>query len=176
MTRFPEAGDAGAVLRAEPRFIADAALGRLARYLRMLGCDVVYVRAVGATAALGEALRTGRVLLTKRREVATRAGAAGFWVAPDKIREQLAATARRYHLTVTARVMSRCLECNEVLLSVAKRDVWERLPPHVRATQDRFMTCPSCGRVYWPGTHYARAVARLADIIRAVESDNQDLS
>lgn len=151
---------------AERIFLADAALGRLARYLRMLGYDAAYLKDRDSAAALRETLKSGRTLLTRRRELAAREDIEAFYVEDDDVTAQLAATARRFDLTFTAEAMARCIECNEPLEQVAKADVWNELPPHVRKTQEIFARCPSCGRIYWPGTHYARAVARLLNALR----------
>jgi len=151
---------------AEKKFLADAALGRLARYLRMLGYDVVYDRAGDGAAVLRETLRTGRTLLTRRRDLASREDITAYLVEDDDVLQQLAATARHFDLRFTPDAMTRCLECNEPLQAVSKEEVWELLPPHVKKTQEKFTRCPSCGRVYWPGTHYARAVARLLEALR----------
>ncbi|HUU57312.1 MAG TPA: Mut7-C RNAse domain-containing protein [bacterium] len=151
---------------AEKEFLADAALGRLARYMRMLGYDVAYVRGRDGAAVLRETLRTGRTLLTRRRDLAAREDISAFLVEDDDVLAQLAAAARRFELRFTADAMTRCIECNEPLRGVPKEEVWDLLPPHVRKTQEKFTRCPSCGRVYWPGTHYARAVARLLEALR----------
>ena len=58
--------------------------------------------------------------------------------------------------------LSRCLDCNVELEPRTKAAVAERLPPHVRATQERFSQCPRCSRVYWPGTHWSRMRERIA--------------
>lgn len=150
------------------RFVADAALGRLARYLRMLGYDTVYIRDADGLAAVREALREGRTLLTRRRDLAGRSDLEVFLVTADDVRAQLAAAAGRFGLTFGPAVMTRCLECNLSLADVGKAEVWQVLPPYVRKTQNQFKRCPGCGRVYWPGTHYARAVARLLAVVRAV--------
>lgn len=151
---------------AERKFLADAALGRLARYLRMLGYDAAYLKGHDGAAALRETLKTGRTLLTRRRDLAARDDIEVFHVEDDDVLAQLTATARRFDLTFTAGAMARCIECNEPLRSVPKADVLEELPPHVRKTQEKFARCPGCGRIYWPGTHYARAVARLLSALR----------
>lgn len=151
---------------AERKFLADAALGRLARYLRMLGYDAAYVKGGDGTATLRQTLDTGRTLLTRRRDLAARDDIEVFLVEDDDILAQLAATARRFGLGFTADAMTRCIECNAPLRTVSKTDVLDLLPPHVRKTQEIFARCPSCGRIYWPGTHYARAVARLLDALR----------
>lgn len=151
---------------AEKKFLADAALGRLARYIRMLGYDVVYARGGDGAAVLRETLRTGRTLLTRRRDMAAREDITAFLVEDDDVLAQLTAAAKRFDLRFTADAMTRCIECNEPLDAVPKEEVWELLPPHVKKTQEKFARCPSCGRVYWPGTHYARAVARLLEALR----------
>ncbi len=151
------------------KFVADAALGRLARYLRMLGYDVVYVRERDGRAALGEAIREGRALLTRRRDFAGRSDVPVLVLTDDDVLRQLAAAVRHFGLRLTTETMNRCLECNARLRPAAKEEVWDRLPPHVRRTQSVFSTCPSCGRVYWPGTHYARALARLCAVVREAE-------
>ena len=153
------------------KFVADAALGRLARYLRMLGYDAVYVGGRDAAAAAREACREGRVLLTRRRDLATRDDV--FLITEDDVRRQLAAAAARFGLGFTAAAMTRCLECNTPLSPVDFEAVAADLPPHVRKTQKNFTRCPSCGRVYWPGTHYARAVARLLDCLRAPKNPDE---
>jgi uncharacterized protein with PIN domain len=151
---------------AEKGFLADAALGRLARYMRMLGYDVAYARNRGGAEVLRETLRTGRILLTRRRDLAAREDITAFLVEDDGVLAQLTGAAKRFDLRFTADAMARCIECNEPLDTVSREEVWELLPPHVKKTQEKFARCPSCGRVYWPGTHYARAVARLLEALR----------
>jgi uncharacterized protein with PIN domain len=120
---------------AEKKFLADAALGRLARYMRMLGYDVAYARGRGGAAVLRETLRTGRILLTRRRDLAARGDITAFLVEDDDVLAQLTAAAKRFGLRFTADAMARCIECNEPLDTVSKEEVWERLPPHVKKTQ-----------------------------------------
>jgi len=151
---------------AERKFLADAALGRLARYLRMLGYDAVYLKDENGAAVLRETLHTGRTLLTRRRDLAARGDIEAFLLEDDDVLTQISATARRFALRFTAAAMTRCIECNEPLQEVSKKAVLEMLPPHVRKTQESFARCPGCGRIYWPGTHYARAVARLLNALR----------
>jgi uncharacterized protein with PIN domain len=148
-------------------FILDAALGRLARYLRMLGYDAVYLKDAAGPDVLRETLRTGRTLLTRRRDLAERPDIETYLVKSDRVLEQLAEVAVEFGLGMTHRAMTRCIECNVLLEPVAKEDVLEELPPHVRKTQNIFSRCPGCGRIYWPGTHFARSLARL---MRALET------
>ena len=80
---------------------------------------------------------------------------------------QLREVAERYGLAARARPFTRCLRCNVALRPVDKTQVAELLPPKVRDVQERFMRCDGCGRVYWPGSHYARMRAALGDLLRA---------
>jgi uncharacterized protein with PIN domain len=142
-------------------FLLDAALGRLARYLRMLGYDASYLKDAPGPDVLRETLRTGRTLLTRRRDLAERPDIESYLVKSDRVLEQVKEVAVRFGLEMTHRAMTRCIECNVLLEPVAKVDVLEELPPHVRKTQNIFSRCPECGRIYWPGTHFARSLARL---------------
>ena len=47
-----------------------------------------------------------------------------------------------------------------------KEEVRGLVPPYVYRTQDKYMMCPSCGRVYWRGTHWERMRRELEDILR----------
>jgi len=142
-------------------FILDAALGRLARYLRMLGYDSIYLKDAAGPEVLRETLRTGRTLLTRRRDLAERPDIKSYLVKSDRVLEQVADVAAAFGLEMSGRAMTRCIECNVLLEPVAKEDVLEEIPPHVKKTQNIFSRCPECGRIYWPGTHFARSLARL---------------
>ena len=155
----------------EREFILDAALGRLARYLRMLGYDAIYLKGASGPEVLRETLRTGRTLLTRRRDLAERSDIESYLVKSDRVLEQVAEVAAKFGLEMTHRAMTRCIECNVLLEPVAKEDVLEELPPHVRKTQNIFSRCPECGRTYWPGTHFARSLARL---MRALERADEE--
>ncbi len=155
----------------EREFILDAALGRLARYLRMLGYDAIYLKDASGPEVLRETLRTGRTLLTRRRDLAERWDIESYLVKSDRVLEQVAEVAAAFGLEMTHRAMTRCIECNVLLEPVTKEDVIEELPPHVRKTQNIFSRCPECGRIYWPGTHFARSLARL---MRALDRADEE--
>ena len=56
---------------------------------------------------------------------------------------------------------ARCSECNGELEDVSREGVADVAPPHVLATALRFRRCSGCGRVYWPGSHGERILARM---------------
>lgn len=141
-------------------FAVDRMLGRLARWLRILGHDVAYGPQLCGRALAACARREGRILVTRdTRLVRERNLPPHVFVTADRFREQLAEVARVVPLG--GAFLGRCLECNRVLEAVAKTEVRDRVPPYVFATQDTFHRCPRCGRIYWPATHRARMAAEL---------------
>lgn len=151
----------------EPTFVADAHLGGLARFLRMLGFDTLHDNGFSDEAIRRLAAEECRIVLTRDRELLKcRDIARGCYVHALKPQEQLREVAVRYGLAARARPFTLCLLCNLRLQPVDKTAVAHRLPPQVLEEQPTFCRCASCDRVYWPGSHYRRmgeALARLVD-------------
>jgi uncharacterized protein with PIN domain len=137
----------------EPKFIADVMVGKLARWLRMLGFDVLYSNTFEDDEIAHLAQAENRVILTRDTGFAARRGPHQcVFIDSDHYKEQVQQVLRKFDLK-DFRIFSRCLECNTPLEDVDKETVFERVPPFVYLTQERFATCPSCHRVYWHGTH-----------------------
>jgi len=137
----------------EPKFIADVMVGKLARWLRMLGFDVLYSNTFEDDEIAHLAQAENRVILTRDTGFAARRGPHQcVFIESDHYKEQVQQVLRKFDLK-DFRIFSRCLECNTPLEEVDKEAVFERVPPFVYLTQERFATCPSCHRVYWHGTH-----------------------
>lgn len=148
------------------RFLADCNVGRLARWLRVLGYDAAFEARLADPQVVARALAEDRVLLTRdvdmiRRRVIRGGTVRAVLLTDDRVEEQVRQVVRELGL-VPDRVLSRCLDCNVELEPRAMGAVLDRLPPHVRRTQRRFSQCPSCERVYWPGTHWERMRERIA--------------
>jgi hypothetical protein len=141
---------------AEPRFVADAMLGRLARWLRALGYDTLYFRDAPDRRLLAVALADQRRLLTRDAALARRARETGLLVRAETL-EVTAACG-----LAGGRLLSRCLECNGLLARTAPEAVRERVPPYTFATRHEFWTCGGCRRVFWTGTHVPGIRRRLA--------------
>lgn len=146
------------------KLIADAMLGSLARWLRVLGLDVVYDPALDDAALVERAVVEGRLILTRDRKLTERRLARRhLLVRSDRLEEQLIQVVGELGLTPEATaVHSRCLRCNSPLVQLAAEEARSRVPPHVALTQKLFRTCPDCGRVYWRATHVERMRRRLA--------------
>ena len=138
---------------AEMKFIADVMVGRLARWLRVLGFDVVYSSQYDDDEIIRLANDEGRIILTRDTRLAARhRNGRCLLIESDNYKEQLRQVLACFDLK-GFNVFSRCLECNRVLEDVDKETIFEKVPPYVYLTHERFARCPSCNRVYWHGTH-----------------------
>ena len=136
------------------RFVVDRMLGRLARWLRVLGHDVAYGSHLAGRTLLSCARREGRILLTRdTRLVRDPHVPPHLFITSDDFREQLREVAARWPLGTTAR-FRRCLDCNRVLDEVSRERAREHVPPFVWETHAGFLRCAQCGRFYWPATHH----------------------
>jgi nucleoside-triphosphatase THEP1/uncharacterized protein with PIN domain len=144
-------------------------LGRLAKALRMLGYDTSYRRDASDEEVRLTAMREGRVLLTRDREIAATAlPLRVVLVEGDRVAAQLRHVAGVLRLDPGAVVpFSRCLLCNAPVVDVERDALRDAVPPYVFATQRRFARCPSCGRVYWAATHVERARRWLGEALGA---------
>jgi len=154
-----------------PRFVADSMLGRLARWLRAMGYDTLYLRGARDGDLLELATRERRTLLTRDLRLARTGGeAAAYQVRADRLDAQLAEVVAAFGLDPEADPLSRCLECNHVLTALEAGDLRGRVPPHILASHRKFCGCPACGRVYWEGSHAQRMRNRLRTITPGASS------
>jgi uncharacterized protein with PIN domain len=151
-----------------PRFVADAMLGRLARWLRMLGFDVVWDAGISDAEIARRAFEEDRVVLTRDRSLPQE------WRVPrvlvlgsDALREQLREVAADFALAAHERPFTRCTRCNEPLDEAPPESVAAEVPPRVLREQTRFARCRGCGRVYWEGSHVERIRRALDEIVRS---------
>lgn len=148
-----------------PRFAVDRMLGRLARWLRVLGFDAVYRPELSGRNLLTLAAREGRVLLTRDRQLCrARTPVEVVCIAGDRFRDQLRELDARHALAPAGERRQRCVECNREVVSIARDALPASVPEYVRATQSEFRRCPRCARVYWRATHWQRMrdeIARL---------------
>lgn len=146
---------------AAPAFAVDKMLGRLARWLRILGHDVAYGPHLSGRALAERARRERRLLLTRdTRLLRDPHLPPHVFVTSDHFRDQLRQVAAVAPLG--AGFLHRCLDCNRELEAVARDGLAAAVPAYVLATQDAFRRCPHCGRIYWPATHRARMRDELA--------------
>lgn len=135
-------------------------LGRLARWLRVLGYDTLYFPDGEDAGLVRRALAEDRILLTRDVELGRRRGVRVILIADDRVENQLREIAHLLPLTADE-AFSRCLDCNLPLIELERALARDLVPPYVFATQQRFRRCPQCGKVYWRGTHWAHMLATL---------------
>jgi len=150
----------------EPRFVADAMLGRLARWLRILGFDTAY-RDDWADAELARcAYEDERIALTRDRRLPDEWRLPRVLVlASENTREQLRELARAFPQLGAGRAFTRCSRCNSTLEMASRESVVGEVPPRVRQLHRSFRRCPTCRRIYWEGSHVARMRHALDELL-----------
>jgi hypothetical protein len=151
------------------RFIVDAMLGRLARWLRILGFDVLYVKDVSDDELVELAHREERVLLTKDTHLLREKKVNGHLVQARAWEDQVREVVEEFHLRDLVAPFSRCLECNQVLEAIEKERVAQIVPDLIYEIQNEFMICPGCDHVYWNGTHVERMNKKLTRILSSTD-------
>jgi uncharacterized protein with PIN domain len=150
----------------DPHFILDAHLGRLAAYLRLLGLDAEYRNDFSDEELARRAAGGRRILLTRDRGLLKRSAVVrGYCVRSDSPREQAREVVERFDLRRSIVPFRRCLSCNGLLQPVEKQAVWDRLPPRTRERFNEFHRCVECGKLFWPGSHYARLQALVSGFL-----------
>lgn len=150
-----------------PRFVCDANLGGLARWLRAAGYEAGFAAGIDDGRLVEDAQQRGAILLTgdvgilERRLVRTGTVRA-VWVPSSLGRfEQLAMVVREVGLTLR---QPRCMACGGELRPVAKDEVRERIPPRTARWKDVYFVCAACGKLFWQGTHWERIAPRLRTV------------
>jgi len=146
-----------------PRLLVDAMLGRLARWLQLMGYDAAYWRDGSDAALIRQARDEDRWIVTRDHQLAGRRGVRAVLVASEALNEQIAgvrAVLRSFD-PGDPEPFSRCPECNGKLEDLPAEAARPRVPPYVWHTQSLFRQCPDCSRVYWRGTHWPGMQARL---------------
>jgi uncharacterized protein with PIN domain len=148
-----------------PRFAADAMLGRLARWLRLLGFDVIYAPDVADADLVRRAVAEQRAILTRDRRLPEEWRVEGVHlVRAEHTRPQLLEVVRRFDLALWMRPFTRCPRCNAPLAPATPEEVRARVPARVLAEHGSFRRCTVCGQVYWRGSH----VRRIRSVIESL--------
>ncbi len=161
----------------EVKFVVDTMLGDLARWLRMLGYDVVYSRKLTDWQVLRIAEKDKRIILTRDRGLHARAlrrGLKSILILSDDIEDRLYAVAKRYNIRLYILFdKTRCPLCNTLLIRVDKEKVKGEVPGPVYERYYDFWKCPKCGKVYWRGRHWIKIEEILERVRKRIERDVQ---
>jgi hypothetical protein len=150
-----------------PRFIADATLAKLAKWLRLLGYDTIVYPGKAGRPMLRVADVEKRIVLTRRHDMQERQFSGLLYLVAGKdIAVQLSEVLGRFSLSINQREMfSICLKCNEKLIGVAREEVRDLVPPYVLENCNTYTKCPSCQSIYWAGTHQRNVLQSLKKYI-----------
>jgi uncharacterized protein with PIN domain len=150
------------------KFVADCMLGRLAKWLRILGFDVVYLSKAEDSELAAIARREDRVLLTRDTGLIERTAKRPnrLFVRSEDWEDQVVQVLDAYDLWNEVRANTRCLACNLPLKTISRERARNLVTPYVGEHASSFALCPGCNRVFWQGTHYGdmeRRIERLLD-------------
>ena len=150
-------------LDAPTRFLADAMLGRLARWLRVVGADTLQLPTEAPDSVLVARARADeRVLLTRDRHLLRELRPHRELAIRSQVPlVQLGEVVRAFGLTRPAELLTRCLLCNTLLVEMTPAEIVEQVPPRSRELSGPMRRCPTCGRAYWRGSHVRRMEAAL---------------
>jgi uncharacterized protein with PIN domain len=154
-----------------PRFIIDHNVGKLAKWLRLMGYDARFFDGGDDGELVAIALEENRVIVTRdtrimKRRLVTKGRLQALLISSDQPELQIRQLIASLHLDIEFAPFSRCLECNRPLVERKKAELEKLVPPYVFKTQEQFRQCPACGRIYWRGTHWRAMTRRLEGLGR----------
>lgn len=149
------------------KFIADAMLGRLAKWLRILGFDVLYDPALEDRQIIRIARDQERTILTRdTRMLQNRSIGSIIFIKSDDVFQQLPELKEKVNFSATDRAV-RCVVCNGRLHAVSEKgELKDLIPEYVYYNFEEFMKCSGCCRIYWKGSHYEKIRERLRNMLR----------
>jgi uncharacterized protein with PIN domain len=149
-----------------PKFIVDHNVGKLTGWLRLMGYDTRFFDGEDDSELVAAAKAEGRVILSRdtrimQRRLITSGQVKAVLIVSDQPERQIRQVIGTLGLDSQFKPFSLCLECNQPLVERAKDEVKDLVPPYVFKTQNQFMQCPNCQRIYWRGTHWQAMTERL---------------
>jgi uncharacterized protein with PIN domain len=152
-----------------PKFIIDHNVGKLTGWLRLMGYDTRFFNGEDDSELVAAAKAEGRVILSRdtrimQRRLITSGQVKAVLIESDQPERQIRQVIGTLGLDSQFKPFSLCLECNQVLVERAKDEVAGLVPPYVFKTQNQFMQCPNCQRIYWRGTHWQAMTKKLESL------------
>jgi len=152
-----------------PKFIVDNNAGKLAKWLRIMGYDTLLFKEADDSKMINVALSQDRIILTRdsqilKRRLVTSGRMKVIFIEKDDLKAQLKQVVTALNLS-QFKPFSLCLECNQELVSRNKGEVSNLVPPYVFKTQNQYMECSSCHRIYWRGTHWQAMSRELQNFL-----------
>lgn len=150
------------------RFIVDCMLGKLAKWLKILGFDTLYFSKIEDSHLLDLGHEEERVLLTRDNSLMEKAkNIRSLFIESEDWNAQVVQVLDEFDLWKDIRPNSRCIECNVQLKNLSKEKAKNLVVPFVYEYATSFAICPQCGRVFWQGTHYQDMEFKIEEILKS---------
>lgn len=148
------------------KFVVDTHMGKLARYLRMLGFDTRYRNDFSDAELASISASENRILLTRDRDLLKRSIVTyGYYVRQTGSKNQLQEIVLRYQLQALIKPFSRCSKCNGILQQVDKNQIEEQLQVRTKQYYQHFKQCQICQKIYWQGSHYQKMLKLITTLV-----------
>ena len=150
-----------------PRFILDVQLGKLCRYLRLLGFDALYDSRYADQQLVRIGVKEKRLILTrdigllKNKQIRY-----GYFIRQTDPQKQMGEVVSQFQLKKKITPFKTCMKCNGRLRKVAKKIIIDQLPQMVKKYYQDFCRCPSCGKIYWKGSHHKRLEEMIGQALK----------
>lgn len=148
------------------RFIVDEMLGKLARWLRILGYDTLFLSPTTDSLLVIRALKEQRIILTRDTRLVERKYMPRYvLIKSDDCNEQLKEVIKELGLKPDPnKRFSRCLICNTEIQPISRQEVKTRVPEYTYRTHEEFLWCSCCNRIYWSGTHIQNVEEKIEEL------------
>ena len=149
------------------KFLADRMLGKLSRYLLMLGIDTAYFTQPDRNQLIDLASKQGRVILSRDTSLLNVQDLPEhLFITDDLAKTQLRQVVDHFEIKIDKeRFFTRCLQCNRKLIKKTPEEIQPFVPPYILTIHQEFSFCPQCERVYWKGTHQKRMEETVRDLL-----------
>ena len=136
-----------------------------------MGYDTSFFGSGDDSRMVAKALAEGRVILTRdtgimKRRVVTSGRIKAILINSEEPEQQIRQVIETLNLDYQFKPFTLCLECNQPLAERSKDQMKDRVPPYVFKTQNQYMECPACHRIYWRGTHWEAMTRRLKKFMK----------
>lgn len=153
----------------DPKFILDVHLGKLSKYLRLLGFDTYIEDYMNDNEIIELSLKEKRIILTRDKNLLKHKQIThGYWIRSQNPKIQLKEVIRRLDLPGIVKPFTRCLECNNLVIEVPKNEILYDIKLKTKEFYTEFWKCPGCNRIYWKGSHYEKMKEHIESIITGI--------
>jgi uncharacterized protein len=154
-----------------PKFIADVQLGKLAKYLRVLGFDTYYSNKIRDKEVIKISNDEKRTILTRNVFLLKNSSVVrGYWIRSQDPHQQLIQVLHFSDLLSEIKLFKRCSGCNGLLMLVPKIEIENKILPNTKKFFFEFHRCSECGKIYWKGSHFKKILNFSENIRKEVES------